>query len=228
MILVTRDQEKSIILAQKLRNKGLKTIICPLFKVKHIKVSLLNKILFRLFRPKTILITSSNSIDYLEHLKLSKSTNILSVGVNTTQNLKTLGYDNIQTANNSAESLFDLAKQELTKNKLALYLRGEIIKSNLRNELKHYGFKTKQVICYKIVEHHYIEENVIEKIHNHEISGITIYSKNTLLILHKLFLKHNLLEYCKEIKLLCLSEDIRKYSKELGFRKNENINKILQ
>ena len=72
-----------------------------------------------------------------------------------------------------------------------------------------------------------MSDEIIAKIKNNQINQTVIYSKNTLNIFHKLLSKHNLLKYCKEIKLLCLSKEIIDSSREIGFSQSENINKIL-
>ena len=228
LILITRDQEKSLTLSKALQNKGFKTIIFPLFRVLSNKISFFQNIIFKINSKNIVfVISSSNSINYLEQIKLNKNIPIFSIGENTTKNLEKLGYKNIKTAQNSAVSLLKLVKNSISKKNLVIYLSGEIITLDVAKKLKEDGFKAKKNISYKIVEQQFLSDEIIAKIQNNQITQVVIYSKNTLKIFNKLLSKHNLLEYCKVIKLLCLSNEIINYSREIGFPKSENINKIL-
>ncbi len=217
MILITRNKEKSLILDQELQNKGFKTIIWPLFKVIYRKISIFHTTLLKFYNIQAIIISSSNAINYLEKLKFNKNIQIFAISNKTASNLQERGYHNIKTAQNSAKSLLELTKNNSNKKGLLLYLCGEVITENLDLELGNKGFNTKKIIAYKIQEQKYLSNEVITKIQHGEITDVTIYSKNTATIFYKLLLKHNLLEYCSKIKLLCFSDEIANHCKKIGF-----------
>ncbi len=227
MILVTRNQDKSLELSQKLRDKGFATITYPLFQVLVNKISIPDKIFFNKNPIDAVVISSNNAIKYLQEIQLSKNIAIFTIGENTANNLQELGYSNIKKAQNSAISLLELVKNCVNKQEQIIYLCGEIVTIDLSEKLQDEGFKAKKIISYKIQEQNYLCDEVITKIKNYTIEFVTIYSKNTLTIFHKLLLKHNLLEYCSSIKLLCLSDEIIKYAARIGFPKGTNINLIL-
>ena len=120
MILITRSKDQSLILKQNLIDKGFQTIIYPLFDIVFYKKNTFSKIFFNSNKVKNILITSSNAINYLESLNLSKNIQILSIGNQTSKNLENLGYSNIKTAKDSAQSLLNLAKSQISKKDMTL------------------------------------------------------------------------------------------------------------
>lgn len=226
MILITRDPEKSNILARKLQEKGLKTMISPLFEVLTSQISPNQEEFFKNNQINSLIISSSNVIDYLTNMKLPKDIQIFAIGQRTAQNLQEFGYKNIKYAQNSANSLLELVKNNSRKEDQIIYLSGEIITIDLAQELEKAGFKAKKIIAYKIKEEKSLSDEVILAIKNKKIKQVTIYSQNTLNIFQKLILKHNLLEYCNELELLCLSDELVKFAKKAGFTKSQNINII--
>lgn len=228
LTLITRDYEKSIKLAQAFKDKGLSTIIFPLFRLSTNKISFFSKIIFKINSHNiAFAISSSNAIPYLDQVQLNKNIRIFAIGEKTAKNLEESGYKNVKFAENSVISLLELVKNYVSKKDSIIYLSGEIITLDLATELEKQGFNAKRIVAYKILEEENFSEEIIEKIKNNQITQAVIYSKNTLNIFYKLLSKHNLLEYCKEIKLLCLSNEIIDYSSEIGFPKSENINKII-
>lgn len=227
MILITRNEEKSLFLSKKLQKKGFKTIIYPLFTIIPGKISFLQKFLLKFSKIQAVLLTSSNAIPYLEKIKLDKNIKIFAVGNETATNLQKLGYKNIKKGQNSAYSLLKLAQKNLNKKDLILYLSGEIITQDLAAKLNDDGFKAQKIISYKIKETDFLTNQIIKNIKNNKIDEVVIYSQNTAKIFHTLLKKHDLLKYCKKIKLLCFSDKIVNFSRSIGFTNCQNLNQIL-
>jgi len=229
MILITRDYENSLELSQNLQNKGFKSIIFPLFTIITKKFAIFDKIFLKFYqKSKTILISSSNAIPYLEKLNFDRNIKIFAVGQKTADKLLKLNYKNIQIAQNSAKSLLNLAYKKVNKTDLVIYLSGKIITQDLAKNLRKEGYKTKRIICYHTKEQKYLPKNIIDKIKSGKINDVTIYSQNTLNIFYKLLSKYNLLEYCKIINLLCFGDKIIDCANKIGFTNSKNIQKILE
>lgn len=220
-ILLTRPRESSKILAVQLQKKGFKAIISPLFEVEHLKNIVLQK-------PQAILITSMNSIPALLESGVSKDTKILAVGTQTKNKIKGYGYNNTASASGSASRLKELALDKLSpRSGPCIHLSGEIVTIDLAQELSREGFQAQKMVAYKIIESKSLSTNVINKIKSRSIDTTLVYSQNTASIFHKLLTKHNLLEYCQSIRLLCLSDKISNYCLELGFEQVGNIKEII-
>jgi uroporphyrinogen-III synthase len=218
-ILLTRSNKLSPKNLKAIQEQNYQTIAFPLFKVERLlNFPLTNKDL------QAILITSSNAAFALTKLKINKDILILTVGEKTLQAVEGLGYSNSFCANNSSKSLLSLAKSKLSKNKgLVVYLSGEIITSNLADKLSKHGFIAKKIAVYKTVEAKELSKDLIEEIEQKNICQVWVYSKNSFCIFYKLLKKHNLLECLGEIKILCLSNEIADYAKEIasGFKQIE-------
>lgn len=222
-ILVTRPQIDSLKLAKQLKSHNHQTIIQPLFAVK--KLPQLSPLTNQ--EIQAILISSAHAVFALKKLAIKKSVLILAIGKKTAQTIKDLGYKNVISANNSADSLLKLAIKKLSAdNGLVIYLCGEIITLDLTAQLQQKKFLTEKIVVYKTNPTKKLNEETIQAIKNHEIDAALIYSENSALIFYQLLKQHNLLEYLGQIKLLCLSKKILNYTTTLGFSSNGLINTL--
>ncbi len=214
-ILLTRPQNLSKKIAQNFASKNLSFLIQPLFSVVPAdNLQPINQ------KPQAILITSKSAVFALEKLAINKDILILAVGKKTADEVEKLGYKNVLFANNSAASLLDLALEKLVRNNgLIIYLSGEIITLDLAKKLQEQGFAAQKIVAYKTKENTKFSATTIDEIKSSSISEVWIYSKNSLKIFHRLTLQHNLLECLREIKILCLSQEIADLAQEMNFVK---------
>ncbi|MES2677355.1 MAG: uroporphyrinogen-III synthase [Pseudomonadota bacterium] len=220
-ILLTRPQKLSENIAKNLSKKNLSSLIEPLFSIAPIDN--LQPITEKL---QAILITSSAAVFALEKLALEKDLLILAIGEKTADKIKKLGYQNILIANNSAASLLNLALEKLSKsNGLILYLSGEIITLDLAEKLQEQNFSAQKIVVYKTTPSQKFSTPTIDKIKNGEVGEVWIYSKNSLKIFHQLAAQDNLLEYLREIKILCLTKEIADLADKMNFLKTGIIQK---
>jgi uroporphyrinogen-III synthase len=170
---------------------------------------------------QAILITSQNAIFALTQLAIEKNVLILTISKKTALAVKNLGYQNTIFANNSANSLLNLAKETLTNNltndDLVIYLSGEIITLDLAKKLQNLGFLAEKIVVYKTRESAELLPKTISEIIAGNVTEIWFYSKNTVKIFYKLAKKYNLLKYLKQIKILCLSKEISSFANKIGF-----------
>ncbi len=214
-ILLTRPTKLSQKVAQILAQKNLSSLIQPLFSI--VEIANLQPINQKL---QGVLITSSSAVFALEKLVVKKDILVLAVGKKTALAIKKLGYKNILIANNSATELLNLTLEKLSKNGgLVVYLSGENITVDLAKKLQEQNFEAKRIIVYKTIENKKFSATTIEEVRSGNITEIWFYSKNSVKIFYKLAKKHNLLVCLSKIKILCLSQEIADFAKELGFFK---------
>ena len=221
-ILLTRPQKLSQKIAQDLAKKNLSSLIQPLFSI--IK---LDNLQLPSTKLQAVIITSQNAVFALQKLGITKDILILAIGNKTALEVNKLGYSNALFANNSATSLFNLAKKTLTKNNaqddLVLYLSGEIITLDLARKLQDLGFLARRMVVYKTKESIKLLPATVDEIANGNVAEIWFYSKRTIEIFYKLAKEHNLLKYLEQIKILCFSKAMANFAKKIGFL---NINII--
>jgi uroporphyrinogen-III synthase len=197
-ILLTRTEELSLPIAQQIKNEGHKAIIQPLFSVSYQEnLQPANQ------QIQGVLITSANAIFALEKLKIAKNIQILAVGDVTASKIKNLGYKNVIAAQNSAQSLLELAQEKLQPNLgLILYLSGEIITLNLAERLQKMGSHCQRIVTYRTIERKELSKETIAAIENGDINEIWLYSQNSGKIFAKLAKKHRLERFLEKITTL--------------------------
>ena len=77
-----------------------------------------------------------------------------------------------------------------------------------------------------IFRFYFISKAVISKIVLGKINAVTIYSNNSADIFYHLLVKYNIFAVCKNIKLLCFSDEICQYCQNIGFLRVVNIKSI--
>lgn len=222
VILITRPKKQAKLLAKKLAHY--ETIIEPLLEVKketNIDTSVVDQC-----KPLAVLITSSNAVFSLSKLNLEKNILIIAVGKKTGEKIRAAGYKNVVCANSSASDLECLAIKILDiKKGPVLYLSGNKVTLDLAKSLNSKGFDAVRINVYKTTYKTELSKTTIQKIRDKSIDEVLIYSLHTGAIFYHLLLKYNLLEYCFDVKLLCLSKKILNYFAALGFN-NLSLNKI--
>lgn len=202
-ILVTRSPSASAEIARLLENQGFYVSCEPLFTVEKLAVEKISSPI------SAVIVTSLNACFALENSGISKEIKIFTVGKKTAQELERIGFKNIiLSPQNSAESLFDLVKEESGP---ILYFRGSIISFDFAAKLKN----IREILAYKTHE----VENFSANFKKISYDEVLIFSKNSLEIFHKLIARHNLLEYFASAQILCLSDQILDSAKKYGFKK---------
>lgn len=214
-IILTRPRKISNSTAKMLQARGYQTIIEPLFFVKSRN---LDHNIFSDKNIQAILISSSNAVFALEKLKIQKNQLILAIGKRSAAQIQKLGYGNIIIANNSALSLLKLSEQTLRRDGgEIIYFSGEKITRDLTISLSSKGFLATRIITYETKARKSLSKQIIWEFQNKNNFKILAYSRNTVSIFFNLLKKDNLLAHCPKMKLLCFSNKISKYAKELGF-----------
>lgn len=228
MILITREEDKSSVLSNKFKEMGFESLVHPLFEVVNSKSGFLRNLLFKFSKPQAILVTSANVAPFLASSSIDRNIRIFAIGDQTAKSLRKSGFRNIKKAFNSSGSLLSLTLKNLKKeNGLVLYLSGEVITQDLALSLQKKGFKAKRIICYKTNPVEKLSDQVIEKIKSGKITQVVLYSQNTAKIFHELLNKHGLFAGSKTIKLLCFSDKIVTFCRNLGFQNCQNLNQTL-
>jgi len=226
-ILITRSKKRSKKLNDFLSQNDYKIFNEKLFNVikydtEDIQSNLINK-------NSAIIITSQYAVDSLDNLGLSKNILIFAVGKFSCEKLIDLGYNNIKIAHNySAKSLFDLIikTKDIETNLPIYYFRGEQISFDFKSRLQEFDLRVIDIICYKTYPKKTFSEDFLQFAKTQKFDEVLLYSKNSAIIFLNLLQMHNMLEYFKDSKILCFSDEIAdfiKNKKSLKFSKIENF-----
>ena len=214
-ILFTRPIENSYELIFKFKTLGHIVSHIPLISIEKVNYEFSD---FSSF--KGIIFSSANAIKNLEMKTIDKKIDCFCVGDATEKEAKMHGFQNIFAASGNVNNLKEVILQnfESSKGKL-LYISGELITSNLDQELISEGYNVKRVINYRAVHIEKFEADIIEKLRSKMPDIIYIYSQNSAMSLLK-FLKNNeLQDLCMDTNLMCMGEKTSSILNEIKWRK---------
>ena len=144
-ILLTRPLEDCSEMIVRFKLLGHQVSHLPLLNVEKINFGEIN---FSEF--KGIIFTSANAVKLLDTKKIDKKILCFCVGNATEKKTRSLGFQNVISANGSVQNLRELILQNFDKKKGKLiYFSGEIISANLDQQLINEGYNVKRVINYR-------------------------------------------------------------------------------
>jgi len=247
-ILITRSKHNCKALSKFLVAQNYQVFAEPLFKIKKF----LDQITIKNIESKlthdsslALIITSQNAIDCLKKVKIDNQILIFAVGKNTALALKKLGFVNVYyPSQSSAFELFKLilnfkfnlkSSRNSMKQISFIYLRGEQVSFDFKENLLNYGFKVQELVVYKTIQQHKFSQQFCEDIKKNSYEMVIIFSQKSLELFFLLAKKHNLLEYFAKSCLIGFSDKIVEQARNLAqenlkFKKIEKLsdNQILK
>lgn len=213
-ILLTRPLEQSEQLAVLLREKGIEVEISPVLTLHKYQD---NRPLRDFFQA--VIITSANSLRFANSSLFTKNQLIMTVGNKTAKYAKSIGFNNIISADGNLEKLSELIIKKLSpQNGPLLYVRGQHVVGPLKKQLTNKGYDVSEYISYEARPAETVHEKVIKMLINGDIDFIPFYSPRSALIFKKL-IKSQALEYAmKTITALAISENVANAIEELPWK----------
>ena len=159
-ILLTRPLKDSRELILKFQKLGHIVSHLPLISIEKKNHEKIN---FSEF--KSIIFTSSNSVNFLDTAEIDKKIICFCVGSATEQAVRKKGFQNVISADGNVRNLKELILQNFDSSKgKSLYLSGEIVASNLDQQLILEGYSIKRIINYIAKPIEKINETFIDKL----------------------------------------------------------------
>ena len=100
-----------------------------------------------------------------------------------------------------------------------LYVSGEIISSNLHQDLISEGYNVKRIINYSVNPIEEIQAEFIKELKSSIPDMVYIYSENSARNYLNLLKKYNLLDYWMDTNLMCLGEKASSVLNEIKWKK---------
>lgn len=234
-ILITRPRDQAARIAKYLEDNGFDVFIEPIFQIvqndlhpENLVKNLANK------KIAALILTSGNAAEVAfalrNNLALKNDIKIYAVGKKTAQIFVDAGFSNIVISQkNSAQDLKNLIlhDQDSQKNEgIILYFCGEIVTLDFEIELEKYGYDVEKIISYQVVEEDNFSAEFFQHTQKTTFDFVLLYSKNSAHHFCKLVKKHNLLEYFRLAKILCLSENILAVLRKSGFENSATFDAI--
>ena len=174
-ILLTRPLEDCQEIILKFQSLGHQISHLPLLNINKLNYEKIN-----FSDYKGIIFTSANSIKFLDLKKIDKKIFCFCVGNATEKKARNVGFQNVIAASGSVENLKELILQNFDKkNGKLIYISGELISSNLDQQLVNEGYDVKRIINYKTTHNEKFDEKFIDDLKLNIPDTVYIYSQNS-------------------------------------------------
>jgi len=174
-ILLTRPLEDCSEMILKFKSLG--------HQVSHLPLLSLNKIPYdqiNFLNYGGIIFTSANAVKFLDVKTIDKNIICFCVGNATEKKARSVGFQNVITAEGNVNNLKELVLQNFDqKNEKLLYVSGEIISIDLDQQLIKEGFNIERVINYRTTHNQKFDENFVEELKLNVPDIVYIYSQNS-------------------------------------------------
>jgi uroporphyrinogen-III synthase len=214
-ILFTRPLEDCHEMILKFQSLGHETSHLPLISIEGLKYESLSYSDF-----EGIVFTSSNAIKFLDIKNIDKKLNCFCVGSTTEKKARSVGFQNVFAADGNVENLKELILLNFNPSdgKL-LYVSGEIISSNLDQNLISEGYNIKRIINYRANPIEKYDQNFIEKLKLKMPDIVYVYSQNSAINFLKVIKDYQLEALWMETNLMCIGEKTSSILNEIKWKK---------
>ena len=214
-ILFTRPLEDSYEMILKFKSLGHNISHLPLISIEGLNYGSL-----RYSEFKGIIFTSSNAIKFLNIKDIDKKIICFCVGSSTEKKARSVGFQNIFTAEGNVSNLKELVLQNFNSSDGKLiYVSGELISSNLDEELLSEGYNIERVINYRANPIERYDEKFIEKLKLKMPEIVYIYSQNSAFNFLKVIKDYRLESLWMNTNLMCIGEKSSSILNEIKWKK---------
>ena len=169
---------------------------------------------------KGIIFTSANAIKFLDVKKINKDLKCFCVGLATEKKAKGVGFQNIISADGNVRNLKELILQNFASSEGDLtYVSGEVVSSDLDQQLINEGYSIKRVISYKAIHNQIFEESFIKKLKLNMPEIVYIYSKNSALSFLNFIKNEGMESLWMNTNLMCMGEKTSSILNEIKWKK---------
>ena len=214
-ILLTRPLEDCHEMILKFQSLGHEISHLPLINIEGLKYKLPNYSEF-----KGIIFTSSNAIKFLDIKNIDKKILCFCVGSTTEKKARGVGFQNVFAADGSVDNLKELILQNFNSSEGKLfYVSGEIVSSNLHQDLTSNGYTIEQIINYRASPIEKYDEDFIEKLKLKMPEIAYIYSQNSAINFLKVIKNYQLDNLWMNTNLMCIGEKTSSILNEIKWKK---------
>ena len=214
-ILLTRQLEDCSDLIARFTKLGHMVSHLPLLNIE--KVSYDYK---QLEDCKGIIFTSANAIKFLDLKHIDKSIKCFCVGSATEKKAKVEGFQNIISAEGNVRNLKELILQNFSPGDGNLiYISGEIISSDLDNQLISEGYSLKRIINYKTHHNQEYLDSFSKQLKLNMPDIVYIYSYNSALSFLNFIKNEGIESMWMNTNLMCMGEKTSSILNEIKWKK---------
>ena len=214
-ILFTRPLEDCQEIILKFQSLGHEVSHLPLIDIEGLKYEPLNYSEFR-----GIIFTSTNAVKFLDIKNIDKKIACFCVGSATEKKARSSGFQNVFAADGNVNNLKELILQNFNSSQgKLLYISGEVISSNLDQDLISNGYTIERVINYRANPIEKYDEDFIKKLKLKMPEITYIYSHNSAINFLKIIKNYQLETLWMNTNLMCIGEKTSAILNEIKWKK---------
>jgi len=214
-ILFTRPLEDCHEMILKFQSLGHEVSHLPLINIEGLKYEPLNYSEFG-----GIIFTSANAVKFLDIKNIDKKIACFCVGSATEKKARSGGFKNVFAADGNVSNLKELILLNFNSSEgKLLYISGEVISSNLDQDLISNGYTIERVINYRANPIEKYDEDFIEKLKLKMPEITYIYSQNSAVNFLKIIKNYQLETLCMNTNLMCIGEKTSSILNEIKWKK---------
>ena len=214
-ILLTRPLEDCSEMIMKFQSLGHQVSHLPLIRIEKVNYEEIN-----FSEYGGIVFTSANAIKFLDTKELNKNIKCFCVGLATEKQAKSAGFQNIISAEGNVRNLKELILQNfIPSGGDIVYVSGEIISSDLDQQLTNEGYSVKRIINYRTIHNKKFDDNFIRKLKNNIPDIVYIYSYNSALSFLNFIKNEKIESFWMNTNLMCMSEKTSSILNEIKWKK---------
>ena len=214
-ILLTRPLEDCSEMILKFQSLGHQVSHLPLLKIDKVNYEQINFADF-----KGIVFTSANAVKFLDVKKINKNHLCFCVGNVTEKKARSVGFQNVITAEGNVENLKELILQNFDKkNGKLIYVSGETISIDLDQLLLKERYEIKRIINYRTSHNEKFDENFIEALKSNMPDMVYVYSQNSASSFLKFIKIYQSETLWMNTNLMCLGEKTSSILNEIKWKK---------
>jgi len=191
--------------------------------VSHLPLLKIEKVVYddqQLNNFKGIIFTSANAIKFLDTKKIDKQIKCFCVGFATEKKAKSVGFQNIISAEGNVRNLYELILQNFnTYEGSLIYISGEIISNDLDKHLINEGYSVRRIINYKTHYNQDFQDTFSKKLKDNVPEIVYIYSYNSALSFLNFIKNERIENMWMNTNLMCMSEKTSSILNEIKWKK---------
>ena len=214
-ILLTRPLEDCQEMISRFQSLGHQISHLPLLNINKLSYDNIN-----FYDYKGIIFTSANSVKFLDLKKINKKIFCFCVGNATEKKARNVGFQNVIAASGSVENLKELILQNFNKkNGKLIYVSGELISSNLDQQLINEGYDVRRIINYRSSHNKKFGKKFIDDLRLNIPDIVYIYSQNSASSFLNFIRIYQLENMWMNTYIMCIGEKTSAILNEIKWKK---------
>ena len=192
-------------------------------QVSHIPLLTIDKVDYEqinFLNFKGIIFTSANAVKFLDLKNIDKNLLCFCVGNATEKKARSVGFQNVISAEGNVENLKELILQNFNqKDGNLIYISGETVSADLDQQLLKEGYNIKRIINYRTSHNQNFSDEFVKELKVKMPDMVYVYSQNSALSLLNFIKMHQSESLWMNTNLMCIGEKTSSILNEIKWKK---------